>query len=68
MVIEGWDILSLCFYVWIAGIHAEYMHNHTCNAPLSVLMSLVWPILLLVNTKAETEIPKYYRDKHNKGQ
>lgn len=64
MYLEIWQVALLLFYFFWAGMSAEYYHNYTCNLWLSLLFSLVWPLMAF--REKPKHMPKYYRDGHYK--
>lgn len=64
MELELWQIFLIAAYFWYAGVNAEFNHNYTCNLPLSILLSLVWPLMFFV--PRPKSMPKYYREGHYK--
>jgi len=58
----GWYLFFVGLYIYIAGMFAEYSHNHTCKFKYSILISLVWPVFIFIGVKTDRKVPKYYRD------
>ena len=59
-----WNYVLVAVYFFIAGMHAEFNHNYTCNMKLSIIAALIWPLFLFL--KKPKGMPKYYRDGHYK--
>lgn len=66
MIFDIYELIGIALYFWIAGIHAEFMHNHTCNLPMSIVASLFWPVTGIFKPKNLKETPKYYRQFQDK--
>lgn len=65
MLFDWYEVLFIAFYFWVAGLNAEFMHNHTCNMFMSISMSLIWPLIDLLGLRPKDlhKVPKYYRDR-----